>query len=306
MIDIIRLCQRYRVPYLESGSPHCGVGWVQLDCPWCQDSDDWHLGFNIDGGYFHCWKCGGHSAVSVVSALLHINDAATVRSIIGRYQRTGTHEASAPIERHTNIDPPAGCGPLSPPHRRYLKRRRYRPGHLSRLWGIRGTRYSVPGWSWRIIIPIRNASHDIVAYQGRAIASSVEPKYRMSRNEDIVDDPHTLLYGIEKVPGDTVLIVEGVTGVWRLGPGAVATFGIDWHTQQANILRKYRRRFIMFDPEKEAQQQATKLANWMSIYPGETELIDGLSSDPGDLTDAAAQSIMADIGITPVPHRSIL
>ena len=131
----------------------------------------------------------------------------------------------------------------------------------------------------------------MVAYQGRAINDDVRPKYKMADDKDCLMDPKTLVYGLHKAKEKEVIIVEGITDVWKLGRGAVATLGIDWNTTQANLLRCYTRRFIAFDPEPVAQKRAMELAKWLSFYPGVTELIEELSCDPGAMNEEEVEQL---------------
>ena len=70
-----------------------------------------------------------------------------------------------------------------------------------------------------------------------------------------------------------------------MGPGFVATMSMDWREEQADKLRRFKRRFIIYDPEETATKKAMALAEWLSMFPGETEVISDLPSDPGSLTD---------------------
>jgi len=106
-----------------------------------------------------------------------------------------------------------------------------------------------------------------------------------------------MIYGIHCIPSDAVVIVEGAVDVWRLGPGAVASLGIGWKHQQIEQLRAFNRRYVMFDPEPAAQRRACEVAAHLGQFRGTTEIIDGLSSDPGDMAQAEADRIMAALGI---------
>lgn len=145
-----------------------------------------------------------------------------------------------------------------------------------------------------MIFPIYNAQNRLLAYGGRSIDDEVKPKYKMPDNENLPVDPNQLLYGIHLV-ADTVVVVEGPADVWRLGPGAVGSLGVDWSVEQACMLKSIPRRFVMFDPDRAGQQRARKLANWLGMYGGETEIISGLDSDPGDLTQREADLIMKEL-----------
>lgn len=141
-----------------------------------------------------------------------------------------------------------------------------------------------------------------MAYVGRSVKKvPTGGKYKVTDNEECLISPSALLYGIHKASKDGIVIVEGPADVWRLGPGAVATLGISWKREQANILRKYKRKFILFDSvdkknptedDLRAKKQAEKLANYLSLFPGEVELVTGFKTDPGDFTDRQARKVM--------------
>lgn len=203
----------------------------------------------------------------------------------------GTEQKRIEIIRGPKATKPPHLRSLTRQHKRYLQGRRF-PRSIIELWALKGTTYLSGDWNWRIITPIKGRGGDTQAYIGRTIAQDVRPKYKVSHNKDITVSPASLLYGINKVPGDTIVIVEGPTDVWRLGPGAVAVLGIDWKTDQANLLRRFARRFIMFDPEADAAKKAIGLARWLSLFQGSTEVIDDLRCDPGDMTNQEARKIM--------------
>jgi hypothetical protein len=91
------------------------------------------------------------------------------------------------------------------------------------------------------------------------------------------------------------VVVEGAADVWRLGPGAVATLGIDWKSPQAEELRLYPKRFIIYDPEPKAQAKAEELAKWLSSFKGHTEVVSGFKTDPGKFSDRLACKVMKEL-----------
>jgi len=195
------------------------------------------------------------------------------------------------------LKPPPGMGPLGRPHLRYLEKRGFTPGDLVEEWGLEGTQHLSGPWSWRVVAPVKDRENHIVAYVGRSILQNGKPKYKMTDEEDILVDPKTLLYGIEKVQ-KKVLVVEGPADVWRMGPGAVALLGIDWKREQAAILRDIPERYIMLDPESLAQRRARRLAEWLGIFPGITEILTDLSTDPGGLSPQRALGIRKVLGFS--------
>lgn len=232
----------------------------------------------------------------VLMAITRVRDVAQLRAMMAPYQRAATIAGRVVRTRKKNLTPPMGTAALLPAHRKYLHERRYDPDALAKTWGVAGTGpVSDPGWAWRIIIPIHDgAGSRVVAYQGRAIGDA-KPKYKMTPDADCLEDPDGLVYGLHMVPGNTVIIVEGVPSVWRLGPGTVATFGIDWKRPQINRLRRFRRRFVLFDPEPYAQRRAATLARALALFPGETELVTGFTRDPGDFSNARARRVRREL-----------
>jgi hypothetical protein len=95
-----------------------------------------------------------------------------------------------------------------------------------------------------------------------------------------------------------VVIVEGITDVWRLGYGAVCTFGIKFTPQQVRLLgNAFTNRFVLYDQtEKQALRQGKKLAEQLSIYPGNTEYIEikgvNAKKDPAQYTNLFASKLM--------------
>lgn len=219
--------------------------------------------------------------------------------IIEEYKVQGAFALNirTPKMRKRDAVRPPHLGTLSSAHRRYLRARNFDPGELIEKWDLMGAGHLSGPWRWRIVAPVRSMSGRIVAYTGRAIHPDVRPRWKTTEKDKLADDPRKIIYGIDRVEGDSVLIVEGPSDVWRMGYGSVALLGIDWKPEQAFVLRSFAKRFIMFDPQKEAQKRARELANWLSPFPGETEIITGIGSDPGDLSDAESYKIMQELGI---------
>lgn len=302
-VNFLALCRDLRIQTMESGHHHTTEGWIQINCPFCgSGTEGWHLGYALESGVLHCWRCGKHSIREWLSQVLPSGQRSQISAILKKYQESAPLlpklKSKTQEQRKRDIKPPAGLLELTQAHRRYLESRRFDPSVISDFWEAKGTTYRSGVWNWRIVVPIRNQTNRIVAYTGRALSAEARPRWRTSADDCIGMEPKKLLYGIEKA--DTkkgVLIVEGPSDVWRMGPGAVATLGIDWKVEQACILRKFERRFIFFDPEPTAQKRARELANWLAPFPGETEILSGFSCDPGDLPPKKAEKIMKELGL---------
>lgn len=192
--------------------------------------------------------------------------------------------------------------PLGTRHKDYLRSRGYNATKMAGEWDLQGTRHLSGDWSWRVVAPIQDAKGRVVAYVGRTIRN-IKPKYKVSEKEECLVDPKHIIYGIHKASGGGVVVVEGPADVWRMGPGSVALLGIDWKREQASILRRFKRRFVLFDSrdkktgkiDRNAQRRARKLANYLAMYAGETEIVDGFETDPGEFTDRYAAKVMKEL-----------
>jgi hypothetical protein len=72
--------------------------------------------------------------------------------------------------------------------------------------------------------------------------------------------------------------------------------GSNWYMEQANVLRRYRKRFILLDSDDPlAQKKAQKLADWLSLFPGETVMVEDLPCDPAGLSRKAARKLKKDL-----------
>lgn len=290
MFNFIRFAQELRIPYTTAGHHHCHDGWVQTHCPQCSDGrHGFHLGFSLDRGNANCWRCGPIRIVDAVRGLARVSpDRAW--ELVRKYGDGRKGGKRAPVARKRAVECPPELGDLLPQHLRYLERRGLDLS-IVKEWGLRGTAHMSGRWSWRVVSPICNQSAEVVAYVGRAIHREAKPPYRMTEDEKCAEDPRGFVYGIQKVPGKTVIVVEGPADAWNMGPPACATLGMDWKPEQANRLRQFQNRFIMFDPEPKAQRRALELAQWLSQFSGNTEVISGLPSDPGSLSHQRVRRI---------------
>ena len=94
--------------------------------------------------------------------------------------------------------------------------------------------------------------------------------------------PHKeLLYGEWMCRNAVVVVVEGATDAWRVGAGAVATMGLSVTPAQVEKLSRYYRRVICFDSTGDAQRRASKLADRLACFEGETLIVRLDAADPG-------------------------
>lgn len=267
-MKFLEILQDHHIPVAPEGHHHARPGWVQFDCPYCasKGSRKWHMGYNISFGYVNCWRCGRHKLLDTLADTLNLDKSSALKLVKGlEFDRT-------PIKRKTRgklVIPPC-VGELEPQHKRYLKRRGFDPQLLSELWGLggiglRGAAYNL---AWRLFIPI-HLYGEMVSWTTRSLSETTKKKYRTATEDEEAINHHELLYGADYCRG-TALVFEGPPDVWRVGPGALCTFGTQWSMDQLFTLSTFPRRVICYDNEQAAQKRARQLAELLALYDGET------------------------------------
>jgi len=295
MFDAQSFCQDYGVPTAPSYSKHVRSGWVNIACPFCAGNPGWHGGFNTTKGYYHCWRCGGHWLPKIISALTNRPTHET-RGIIAKY--TSGDDAPDFVERKyaQELKTPGSISPLTLPHRRYLASRGYDPDEISATWEV-GSTGRLGRYKNRIYIPIHK-DNQVISYTTR-YPGTTENKYKACSEEDEVYHHKFSIYGVDQISGDTALIVEGPTDVWRIGPGAGALFGDQFTMPQVRTLvKRFKRVFILMDPDDAGQEAAPKLSDLLLLYNVDAEiLVDDAGNDPGDMSGDDIQHLRKEIGI---------
>lgn len=270
MLDILG---RLGVEVRESGHKHCRPGWIQLQCPWCR-TNTFHLGYNLENGYFHCWKCRGHHPAAVLMAL-GLDRREAMRMLGGLDRGTRLPEA-APLRG--TLKEPAGVGPLLPIHRDYLRGRGFDPEALQRVWELGGIGLH-PRLSWRLYAPVVSGGRR-VSWTTRSVGDSSQRYLSASAEEEALNHKH-VVYGEDFCRG-VVVIVEGPADAWAVGPGAGALFGTAFTVPQVRRLARFPSRFVCFDSSVDAQTAARELVHALAPFPGVTHNVTLDAKDPGE------------------------
>lgn len=297
-----RLLQDYNIPYVTEGHKHSTAGWVNVHCPFCAGSHNYHMGIHEELSACHCWRCGSHSVPETLSRILGLPRLET-QEVLRRYR------GSAGLVRKAVPEPKISIHPfkLPQPHfrlntlgRRYLIKRKFDPDYLEREWGLLQTGpvsfLDKINYSRRILIPIYWGGK-IVTFQSRDITDKSERKYLACpmKREEI--HHKNILYGKQEYWNrhKGIIITEGVTDVWRLGPAAVATFGIEFKMEQVLQLKKISNRFfVLFDDEPQAQEQARILAAKLRAFRKEV-IIETVKDDPGSMSQKDADKLVKEL-----------
>ena len=300
-IDIPRLYRDYGIPTAPAGNKHFLSGWTNTHCPFCSGESNFHLGYHEQNGYFNCWRCGFKPPVFALSGVLRQPEP-KIRVLLKPYfRKEGALDAvygtirPRPIVTYT----PPGLTPLKTPQINFLRKREFDPKQLEENYQIKAFGpITLSGFSHRIFIPIFS-NGKIVSWLARSISDKTEAKYRpCPKEKESIFHKH-VLYDLDRVEGNSVVVVEGTSDVWRLGKGAVATFGtMTSSAQRAILLQRFKRIFILFDTdENEAGQIAgEKLAYFLSAGRVEVKQIflDGFG-DPGSMEEKEAKNLMREL-----------
>jgi DNA primase len=263
MLNILQLYKDHNIEYATEGTKHTRAGWVQTSCPFCYGSPGYHLGFSLNANIFNCYRCGRHPKTLVIKNLLHIswNDA---KNTIDRYSITNGRSKYIKQEQQyaTSTNFPEFTSDISTPHILYLKKRGFDHNTIRVDWGIKGTCH-LGEYKQRIIIPIY-MDEILVSYQGRDITGKQDPKYKACSIPLETLHHKDLLYGIDNVSQDKIIVCEGVMDVWRVGYGAVCTFGVSYTKKQLLLLSQFKEIGIAFDMDSPGREAAKQLQKELS------------------------------------------
>lgn len=294
-MDLIQLYKDYGIFYLTEGNKHCREGWVQINCPFCQGSQNYHLGYNLDEDYFVCWRCGWKSTTDVISKLLKVSKD-DAKTILRHYERHISVKDKTHVKSKTGTLSYKKIGEsCTEKHIRYLKKRKYDAEYLIQAFQLRGTGpFTILdglNYSHRIIIPILWEGHE-VSFVSRDITGRHNLRYiTCPTKHEIIEHKHILFGHPDTFKQDTCIVVEGVFDVFRFGVGAVATFGIKYTQEQLKLLSTmFNKVYVMYDDDPQAVISARKLSSELRFRGVSSKVIE-IEGDPGDMEQTTANKI---------------
>lgn len=293
MVDYEAILNQLNIPYWTSGKNNV-EGCLTIHCPCCPEDDpdpSRHGNLNPETGSYSCWRCkGSHPAVVIARAGRISVTAAS--NLIRKYKTGIAVSKKLEVQMAESISLPGSPIPQDV-HRKYLEGRGFDIDELCFYRGIKFTgmmeKWNGVDWGFRIIIPVYDRKNNLVSFQGRALFKQQEPRYLFPPKERQVRDCKTLLYGAEICKLDEpVIVVEGVMDAWKLGPGAVCTFGSSVTSEQVYELSRYRKVYLAFDNEPAAKEHALEVAKQLSSLGTEAFLVD---TDFGENEDGSVKDV---------------
>jgi len=280
----------------DSNAKHSRQGWVNKECPFCTGNPGNHLGFNETKGYFRCWRCGFHPIEEVIKELLRVPWSSAKELKRGYGGKAGKIKpVFAPKTKDIQVALPYEAGPLKKAHKEYLRARRFDPKILEEIWNLLGTT-NKGYYKNRIIAPIF-FKNELVSYQGRDITDEADIRYKACRKEEEKILHQEVLYGYDLTDKKNVAVVEGITDAWRLGPGAVCTFGLGVSAGQMKLLSEFTNIFVLRDfTDPQAYKEACQLSAELALLGKNVELLwIEKGTDPADLSQQEANWLMREL-----------
>ncbi len=279
---IENLFQDYGITIADDSDRHYREGWVNVPCPYCTGNSGNHLGFNLLGGYFFCWRCEGKPLEATIRDLLSI-PYSSAENLVNQYKLKDVSEIVERI-RKTNTKPfklPTGVTDMKSNHKNYLFRRDFNPRRLAKKYGVQGTgpvsSFAGLNLCHRLLIPIY-WKRQLVSWQTRLLHNknpNTDIKYLTCPEEyEILHHKHIVYCKDGILPKGIGICVEGVFDVQRIGNWGFGTFGISYTPIQMQLIaHNFKRVFIWFDPEPQAQVQAEKLSDELRFRRVETVIV---------------------------------
>lgn len=285
-------------------SEHTSHGYVNIQCPFCGDQSD-HLGINTTTKAANCWVCGGKSIARIIATLEGGCSYAEANTVIKEFANPAfglMYEQEEPVHprlKRRNIIPAAALGKehlnkWPNVHVKYLRDRRFNPSEVVFKYDLYAMAQTGK-FSWRIIIPVYQNGR-VVTFSSMDITKH-RAKYLACPNQRGVVEIKDTIYNIDNV-GNTMLILEGYTDVWRVGDGSVAVMGLQFTPRQLRLIaeRSPRQAVILFDgedpnrPDFEEKHrltlaQARKLAVSLKGLVRNVDVMEMSHNDPGDLLE---------------------
>jgi hypothetical protein len=278
-MTLTELLDKYRVEYRKHGQHHhVGANWLGMDCPDCSPgSGRFRLGYNLSLGYFSCWSCG--KKYFSTTALRLTSGRASTKELSELLVKRPRDKRLVEAQEGGCYVPPTLFATNQPTLENYLVKRGFDAGLTSKRWALSLCRVNNER---RLFIPIF-WGEQAVSWTSRRLhdEGGNSPRYLTAKPNEEALSHKKILYGLDHCR-DSVIVVEGPFDVWRIGFGAVCTFGVAYTRSQIALLSRYPTRVICYDAERDAQKRARKLCRELSAFGGTTHNVVLDAKDPAE------------------------
>lgn len=295
--DIEAYLNEKGIDYITEGK-NVTEGSIEINCPFCGNDPSYHCGVFLSTKTFSCWRCGERgTALKLVAELEGYtgrdkwkNAFLILSKHTDRIIRSDDYYPDLPTDTRQLILPEPRI-PLSPVAKNYLSSRGFDPDYLITRYRLEctdhtGTIPNVEGedteFKFRIFAPVYYKKRTL-AYTGLDFTKMQKEKYKHSPNKCSMEPIKNCLYNLDSVT-DRMIIMEGVTDVWRWGDECVALFGKNPSKRQIEtmILTGVEKAVVMLDSD--AKKEGRKLAETLSAFIPNINQITLSEGDPADFS----------------------
>lgn len=280
-IDIREVLDDLGIDYTESGK-NVSNGWIGTTCPFCSDESN-HLGINLQAKTISCLKCGTSGTIIkyLAEELGSFNKAITILGdSVPRELRSFTNGS---VNHSIKVElPKEAKDKITKYHAGYLNSRNFDYQELTDKYNLH---FCGPlgKWANRIIVPIIK-NYRLITFTSIDISDVSNIRYKHLSIEESIIHTKNHLFGLEYTNNNSVIVVEGLFDMMRIGDGCVCTFGTKVTSEQKRLLSKYSSVKIVFDGDEPGIINGEKLANELAPFCDVKLFLLPVGTDPDQLS----------------------
>ncbi|MCP4336457.1 MAG: hypothetical protein GY679_01240 [Mycoplasma sp.] len=266
----------YNVDYIKEKD-----GWLNVSCPFpeCGDRKS-KMGFNVSGGYFHCWRCGWHSAYETLPKLIKNID---INKILTQYKVSALkRKEEVKINNVTFVDVPGKRIPKKY-HIDYLEGRNFDVDKLIDKYDIRFADHTCAEYDYRIVFPIYYKGR-IISFQTRDVRPNSNMRYLACPKDGEIMHHKSVLYNLDNCIGKNIAVVEGIFDAIRIGDNACCTFGTAEKFEQISLLKRFEKVFVVLDSDEAGLNKSDNLELSLMDIGVDCEIVELDVDDPATMT----------------------
>uniref|UniRef100_A0A6M3IJ29 Putative primase n=1 Tax=viral metagenome TaxID=1070528 RepID=A0A6M3IJ29_9ZZZZ len=300
--DLTSYLDDREVSYVREGK-NVTANWIEIKCVFCFSDPSEHLGINLASKMFNCWRCGSKGdIVKLIQTIDNCSFKQVVITLKTFQDYYSFKELKQDIRRRSpneNILPSGITKKFTDEAISFLEDRDFDFEMLTRKYDLYYTGH-LGKYNFRILIPIYLEGRIVNFTCRRIMEDKKVNKYMHCSNEEAIIPVKELFYNSDRIFGDRAIIVEGPGDVWRLGDGALASFGIEVSPHQLFFLKRLvndkglKKLFVLFDAEDLAQKRALDLATKISTFC-DVEKLELDEGDPGGLSNEEVKKLRKEI-----------
>ena len=269
---IVRILKQFDIPYWLEGK-NVSIDSVNIKCPFCDDPSN-HLGIFIDSLKYHCWRCTSKGVFSGLLVILTGLSEKECKDLISSgevdFKRTTLEQIEDRVHPGASGKVKKGGLEVKLPEFSELVQEDTNFSLLDDFLNRRNISLEdviehycslcrVGSHMNRLIVPVYFKGV-LVSYQAVDMTGKAWLRYKTAPGK--IND---FLYCYDDVR-DRMILTEGVFDAWRVGEGAVATFGTHITEKQKNLILAKGLRELIFCWDEDAFWEARKQSNFFAPF----------------------------------------